>query len=230
MLTAIVRRPPTHNENPPVLVLLHGLGSNERDLMELAPELDSRLLVVSIRAPIEVGYGGYAWFDVRWDSAGIHADPSQALAGRDLLIATLKALPESLGVKTSRMLLGGFSQGAMMSLGVALIEPDLVAGVLSMSGRLLPQFLPPEAEDQVQRPSAKTCTLTDLPVLVQHGTRDDVLPVQGSREIRDFLANAGCDVSYHEYPMAHEISYESLRDIREWITARIEEALPQRDI
>lgn len=211
MLTAIVRRPLLEADSTTILVLLHGLGADAHDLMGLAPELDSRLLIVSIQAPLEYSIGGYAWFDVRWDADGIFVDTEQALASRDLLIETLRALPEALGVQADQVLLGGFSQGAMMSLGVALAAPELIDGVISMSGRLLPDFVPEQPLDLTLR----------LPYLVQHGNIDQILPVSGSRAIRDYLAGLGCEVEYKEYPMAHEISQQSLSDVRRWIGERL---------
>ena len=212
MLNAIVRRPVSPSDAPPMLVLLHGLGADEHDLMGLAPELDPRLLIVSIRAPLGYGNGGYAWFEVHWDEKGVHVDPEQALASRDLLVETLRSLPEGLGVQPSKTLLGGFSQGAMMSLGVAFSAPELIEGVVSMSGRMLPEFVPTEV----------LAATTRLPFLVQHGTVDPLLPVQGSREIRDLLESVGCPVSYHEYPMAHEIGQKSLADVRDWVRERLQ--------
>jgi len=211
MLQASIRRPLTPSDHPPVLVLLHGLGADEGDLMGLTPELDPRLLIVSIRAPLEYGNGGYAWFEIRWTANGPEADSEQALSSLELLVATLEHLPDGLGVTPSQLLLGGFSQGAMMSVGVALLRPELVAGVVSMSGRLLPEFLPAELP----------ATLAKVPFLVQHGTQDQVLPVAGSRQVRDELERAGCAVTYREYPMGHEINLRSLADVRQWIAGRL---------
>jgi len=207
MLQAIIRRPLIPSETPPILVLLHGLGADEHDLMGLASELDARLLVVSLRAPLEYGPTGFAWFQINWDADGIHVDASQVLASRELLINTLKSLPEAVGAPASPLFLAGFSQGAMMSLGVALEEPALVKGVVCMSGRLVPEFLPPSRPSEVAK----------VPFLVQHGTGDDILPVTGSQLIRDCLEAIGCTVTYREYPMRHEIGRQSLADIRDWL-------------
>ena len=190
---------------------MHGLGSDERDLAGLVPELDRRLLVVSLRAPRECDYGGFAWFDVQWTEYGARADETQALESRELVLRTLAALPGQLGIEPSQTFVGGFSQGAMMSLGVALAIPERLAGVILMSGRLLPAFLPAEPAAAVGR----------LPFLIQHGTLDPILPVEGSREIRARLQELGCPIEYREYPMAHEISRESLDDTRAWLSARI---------
>lgn len=211
MLHAIVRRPIIPSETIPILVLLHGLGADEHDLMGLASELDGRFLVVTLRAPLEYGPTGYAWFEITWDADGVHVVPEQVLASRDLLLDTLKELPKALDVEGSPMYLGGFSQGAMMSLGSALAEPDLFSGVILMSGRWMPELLPTEPNSE----------LKNVPFLVQHGTMDQVLHVAGSRAIRDYLQGIGCDVNYTEYPMAHEISFKSLLNIRDWLGERL---------
>jgi phospholipase/carboxylesterase len=210
MLKAIIRRPINPTERPPILVLLHGLGADEHDLMGLAGELDPRLLVVSIQAPLEYG-GGYAWFEIQWEATGVRSVPEQAIASRDILIETIRMLPDSLGVDPSQILLAGFSQGAMMSVGVALAEPSLINGVISMSGRLVPEFDPEEPREGISA----------IPFLVQHGTTDPVLPVAGSRELRERLELFGCEVTYKEYPMAHEISMSRLADVRDWISERL---------
>ena len=207
MLEALIRRPIVPSTHPPILVLLHGLGANEQDLMGLSRELDPSLLVVCLRAPLEYGYGGYAWFDVRWEADGVHVDSEQALLSREILLETLRALPGYLGVEPSKTFLGGFSQGAMMSLGIAAIAPEDFTGILLLSGRVLPEFV------SGQRPDAFKL----LPFLVQHGTQDPVLPVAGAREIRQLLEGEGCPVSYFEYEMAHEISFESLVDMKIWM-------------
>lgn len=211
MLHAIVRRPIIPSETIPILVLLHGLGADEHDLMGLASELDGRFLVVTLRAPLEYGPAGYAWFEITWEADGVHVVPEQVLASRELLLDTLKELPKALDLEGSPMYLGGFSQGAMMSLGSALAEPNLFSGVILMSGRWMPELLPTEPSN----------VLMNVPFLVQHGTMDQVLPVAGSRAIRDYLQGIGCDVDYAEYPMAHEISFKSLLNIRDWLGERL---------
>jgi len=187
-------------------VLLHGLGSNERDLMAFAPYLDPRLTIVAYRAPLEYGFGGFSWFDIQWVPEGRVINETAALASRDLLISTLENLGQS--EKFSKILIGGFSQGAMMSLGVALRRPDLVAGVLMMSGRAIPRFFHDEEPK-----------FRGLPVLQQHGTFDDVLPIDEAREARGAIEARGADLTYREYPMGHEVTMDSLRDALIWVDA-----------
>ncbi len=180
--------------------------------MGLAPELDPRLLVVCPRGPRSAPNGGFAWFDLNWEALGPHANGEQAIESRELLVGMLRELPEYLELTEHRLLLGGFSLGAMMSLGVGLLEPSLTSGSVSMSVRLLPEFHAEAArQDKIS-----------LPFLIQHGTFDQVLPIEGSRSIRDYLADLGYRVTYHEYPMGHEIGMQSLADIRHWLAERLQ--------
>lgn len=207
-----VRPPSVPSPRPPLVVLLHGIGADEEDLFGLAPALDPRLLVVSPRAPHLAAPMGHAWYAVDWSTRPPTVDQEQARASRDLLAAFLAETVARLGADPGRVLLLGFSQGAIMALGVALARPDLVRGVVAHSGRLLPAFLsgaaPPEA-------------LFGLEVLVLHGVGDDVVPVERGREARDLLAPLlGPRVSYREYPQGHTICEESLADAAGWLAAR----------
>lgn len=107
----------------------------------------------------------------------------------------------------------GFSQGAITSLGVGLTEPERVTGVVAMSGRLLPEVIP-----QIAAPDR----LKGFPIFVAHGVGDTVLPLAFGRDIRDRLAALPVDFTYREYPMAHEVSPESLADITSWLSDRLD--------
>ncbi|MGV3617103.1 MAG: alpha/beta hydrolase [Fimbriimonas sp.] len=201
-LVNVVR--PGSDPGGPLLVLLHGLGSNERDLMEFAHYLDPRLTVVAFRAPNAYGYGGFSWFDIQWLPEGRVIDEAGAVRSRDLLIEELEVLRKR--HNASRLVLGGFSQGAMMTLGAALARPELVDAALLMSGRAMPVFLASATEGGVT-----------VPFFAQHGVRDDVLPVEDAREMRDALTALGARLEYREYPMGHEVTMESLQDAIAWI-------------
>jgi len=211
MLQALIRRPIVPTSSGPLLVLLHGLGANEHDLMGLERDFDPKLTIVCLRAPLEYQFGGFAWFEIQWLPDGIHVDPQQALQSLDILLETLRNLPSQLDLQPSQTFLGGFSQGAIMSLGASLAEPGLFDGVLLLSGRMLPEFA------QVD-PSP---TFAKLPFYVQHGLNDQVLPVSGARTIKSFLESAGCPLTYLEYSMGHEINQPSLKQMTRWLNERI---------
>lgn len=206
--------PEAETTGPPLLVLLHGVGSNEHDLIGLAPHLDGRFLVVSARSPLTLGPGAFGWYPVHFTPQGAVGDTNKAREGRDLLEKFVRELPGAYGTDPKRTYLLGFSQGAIMSLYLTLTRPELVTGVVAMSGRLLPQAKEERAPDE---------RLRGLHVLAVHGTRDPVLPVAGGREIRDELLKLPVSINYKEYDMAHEVSAESLADTAEWLTQQLDD-------
>jgi phospholipase/carboxylesterase len=195
-------------------VLLHGVGSSEHDLFGLAPYLDPRLVVVSARGPlIHAQSGGAAWYPVTFSPEGITADETIAAESRHKIIQFLPEAAEAYGADSQRIYLGGFSQGAIMSLYIALTHPEVISGAVLMSGRLMPMAWDERAEDD---------RLRGLPILATHGLYDQVLPIASGREIRDKISTLPVDFTYHEYPMAHEVSGESLAEATTWLSARLE--------
>ena len=213
-LTHLVREPGRGGQTaPPLLLLLHGIGSNEEDLFGLAPYLDERFLVVSARAPVALAYGGYGWFQIDFTPRGLVADVGQAEKSLAMLPGFVDELVETYGADGSRVYLMGFSQGAMMSLAMTLTSPEKLAGVVAMSGRLPEHVLGRETDREA---------LNGKPVLVTHGLYDPVLPIENGRAVRDHLAALPVELTYREYPMAHEVSMESLRDVTAWLTKALD--------
>jgi phospholipase/carboxylesterase len=212
-LTHLVRHPARAAGAPPLLILLHGIGSNEEDLMGLEPYLDERLLIVSVRAPLAYGWGGYAWFEIEWLPSGITIDRVQAEQSRDLIVQFIGEAVAAYGADPARVYLMGFSQGAMMSGWVTLTEPELIAGAVLMSGRI-----PDEVRTQIAAPER----LAGKPFLVTHGLMDQVLPIANGRASRDLLQQLPVELTYREYPMAHEVSAQSLADVVAWLSARLD--------
>jgi phospholipase/carboxylesterase len=213
-LVHLVRQPEEETaQRPPLLLLLHGIGSNEDDLFSLAPYLDSRFLIVSARAPVVMGQGSFGWFNIELTPQGMVADLDQAEHSRQLLVKFIEELFETYSIDSSGIYLMGFSQGAMMSLALALTQPDKVAGVVAMSGRL-----PSQALWQTLVPEA----LRGMPVMVTHGIYDPVLPIGEGRALREKLETLPVALSYREYPMGHEVSLESLRDVSLWLSSSLD--------
>ena len=200
---------------PPLLVLLHGLGSDEEDLLALAPGLDPRLLVVSARAPHRRGPGGFAWYHVDGSRDPPGTDPAEVRQSRDLVIDLVAQVTAGHGADPDRVFLLGFSQGAVVALAVALARPDLVRGVVAHSGRLWPEALADASSPALER----------LEVLLLHGERDEVIPVARGREARDALTRfLGPRLTYREWPeLGHAISEESFSEARRWLAPRLAE-------
>jgi phospholipase/carboxylesterase len=214
-LVHLVRQPQVKGASTPLLLLLHGVGSNEYDLFGLAPYLDKRFLIISVRAPYTMEVDSFAWFEVNFTPQGPIIQPEQAEASRNRMITFLNEAVAAYGADPQQVYLMGFSQGAIMSASVALTRPELVAGVVLMSGRILPQIEPLVAAPE---------KLKGLPVLVVHGTSDGVLPVNNGRDSQKTLSALPVDLLYREYPMGHEVSRESLADVTSWLSARLDDA------
>ncbi|NEX11510.1 phospholipase [Prosthecochloris sp. ZM] len=196
------------NNGEDIIVMLHGYGSNEKDLIQLTPYLGSNLHAISARAPLQLDMEMYGWFPIEFTPEGITVDYPAAREASNRLNAFLHAIIDHYQPKHSRVWLMGFSQGAVMSYLTALFEPSILNGVIALSG----QFPEAEAGAMPQSP-----LLRDLPFLVVHGEYDDVLPVMNGRRSRQWLSKQVNDLSYMEYPMGHEINSEELNLIGRWL-------------
>ena len=204
-----VAPPRTHNEGPhPALILLHGRGTDENDLLGLTPSFDPRLLVVSIPAPYRFLFGGYTWFDLD-EQNGMNTD--QLIEGCDALIRCLDDVQQKFSVDSKRFYLFGFSMGAMMSLTVSLFHPNRFKGVVAHSG-LLPQ-------DNTLK--YRWNDLDGISFFIEHGTHDPIVPVELGRQAHQRLLDAKADVVYREYPIQHTISEESVNDSADWLRQKI---------
>ncbi len=211
----MVREPAAVSKTrPPLLILLHGIGSNETDLFGLAPYLDGRFLIASARAPISMGPGAYGWFNIEFTPRGLLADIEQAKRSLSALPGFVDELVEAYGADAACVYLMGFSQGAMMSLALALTTPEKIAGAVLMSGRFPEQALDHEPD---------ALALEGKPFMVTHGIYDPVLPIAEGRTVRERLKALPVELTYREYPMGHEVSMESLRDVTAWLSRSLDE-------
>jgi phospholipase/carboxylesterase len=213
-LTHAVREPAGNTPEPaPLLLLLHGVGSNEEDLMGLAPALDPRFFIVSARAPITLGHRSYGWYHVEFTPTGHIIDFEEAEQSRTILLRFVEELVGSYNIDRSRVYLMGFSQGCIMSLAAALTEPHRFAGVAGMSGRM-----PPGIDGKV----APVEELKGLPILIVHGAYDSVISIELGRGIRDALEKLPVALTYREYPIGHHVSEESLSDVTTWLAEQLD--------
>jgi phospholipase/carboxylesterase len=213
-LEHLVRQPAGGTAGPaPALILLHGFGSNEQDLFGLAPGVDQRFLVVSARAPVALGDGQFGWFRIERTPAGLSMDHAGARESGALLARFVGEAVERYGADPTQVYLGGFSQGAIMALGLALTQPERVAGIVAMSGRLPPP-------DTIAM--ASPARLAGLPIMVVHGTEDPVLPIEHGREARDVLSRLPVELTYREHPIGHYSTPQSLVEVAAWLSARLD--------
>jgi thioredoxin 1 len=193
-----------------LMLLVHGYGADERDLGGLLPYLEGsdRLAVVLPRAPLSApGSAGYAWYDFG-DPAGVEAGFREA---RELLDELLDSSCAEFGLARAESIVAGFSQGAGLALGIGMRGPGEMRprpkAVLAMS----------PAIPSVEMLELDDATIGEVPVLIQHGTQDPLIPVQRVRDAARALQRRGVPVVYQEYPMQHNVAVESLRDASTWL-------------
>jgi len=194
-------------DGAPLLVLLHGRGSDEQDLMGLAPHLPPGLIVVSPRAPFAGapwGYGsGWAWYRFLGED---RPEPESFEESQRALGDFLRELPGHLPVAPGPLTLGGFSQGGTMSLAHALRNPGAVPGVLNFSGFLA-------AHPSV---AATPETVKGTRIFWGHGTQDPAIPFALARRGREALRAASADLEARDYPIGHWIDPRELADAVRW--------------
>jgi phospholipase/carboxylesterase len=209
-LQYLVHLPNGSHDHPPVIILLHGMGSNEEDLYSLRPALPANFAVVSARAPYVLSEGSYEWFEDATVNNRLDGDPQQLAASRARISQFVDELTKKYGFDKNQVYLVGFSQGATMSYQVALTEPAKIKGIGVMSGAIFSSFVP------MIKPYPN---LSHLRVFISHGGADSRIPVDYARDADQRLKRLGLTPELHIYPtMAHEINRDALRDLVNWLS------------
>ena len=209
----LVRRPKVKVEKAPLLIMLHGYGSNEADLFSFADELPDELFILSVRAPIQIPMGGYAWYEIHWGSTtGKFSDDEQAIDSREIISNFIDEAVEAYPVDPDNVTLVGFSQGCILSLAVGLSYPEKVKNIVGLSGYLNPEIITKGIE---------TRDFSQLSVYLSHGTADQVIPVQWARKTAPFLDSLGIPNVYSEYPVGHGVAPQNFRELKNWLEKHI---------
>lgn len=208
MLRHIVRVPSHRADSVPLpmVVMIHGRGADMNDLADLAPMLDAaggvRFVFPNAAKPFEPYPGmamGWTWFE------GWPPNHESLVDSRAEMLRFLDEITEKYPTPEGQVIVGGFSQGALMALDSGLRTTQKLAGILVMSGGLYEHDLP------------DLHAHAGLRVLIAHGSADDVVPVNYARRARRVLEDAGLNVEYHEYPMSHQVAAEEAADVRGFV-------------
>lgn len=207
----IVRNPKTTQENPPLLILLHGYGSNEQDLFSFAEELPDEFLIVSAQAPHSMGFGGYAWYAINFDDVnGKFSDLDQAKESIDTIASFIDEIQVKYNTNPEKTFLLGFSQGAILSYGLSFLYPNKVPFVVALSGYINMDLLPKEINKDIK-----------TEYYASHGSVDQVLPVAWARNSKPFLENLNIECVYEEYPVGHGVAPQNFYSFKNWIEKRL---------
>ncbi len=208
--------PPRSGAKGDILILLHGYGSNEKDLLQLAPLLSDNLHFISTRAPLRLSPDRYGWFPIEFRQGEIIINREGARKAKKPLIDCIRHIIREHNPPQGKVLLMGFSQGADMSYLTALAEPSLLHGVIAVGGKF------PEAATLLNRNPE---VLREVPFLVIHGKYDDVIPVKNGRKSQRWLERHLDKLEYREYPMGHEINIDAVNMIRDWLRRSLDHSL-----
>ena len=208
MLRHLVRVPTRRADSDelPMVIMIHGRGADMHDLADLAPMFDTaagcRFVFPNAPKPFEAYPGmtfGWTWFE-GWPP--VH---ESVVESREEMLRFIDEITDNYPTPAGKLIVAGFSQGALMSLDSGLRTKKKLAGIIALSGGLY-------EHDLIDlKPHA------NLPVLIAHGSVDDVVPVNYARRARAVLENAGLDVEYHEYPMGHQVAQEEAADVKAFI-------------
>ncbi|MBM3225552.1 MAG: alpha/beta fold hydrolase [Candidatus Tectomicrobia bacterium] len=199
----------------PTILALHGMGANALDLLGLAPYLcDGRCLVLCPQAPLAVPLGpqgpvGYAWFP---RTSGGPPDLAAVQSSHTALQSFIDEALERYPCDPRKLIVLGFSQGGVMAYNLALHQPGRFAALVALS-TWLPQDILDSAPD--------LAAARQLPIMVQHGSRDEMIAVDRARQSVEAMRPANLAVTYREYDMGHEINGRSLRDVSTWLEEKI---------
>lgn len=203
--------PDRGRERHRAVILIHGRGANEHDLLPLAEQLPDHLHVVSVRAPAPLG-PGYTWYDLDLSGGGLHSsqpDPGDFERSLELLGNFVDVAVEEYGLDAAGIGLLGFSQGAILSLGSMIERRGGYSWIVALHGYLAERY----DRDALERAEA-------TPVFIGAGSQDQLIPATRAEEAAKRLAEAGVDVTFRTYPVGHGTSKQEVDDVSAWVAAR----------
>jgi len=204
-----VIKPSTQSEKSPVIIMLHGYGSDENDLFSFASELPQKYLIVSAKAPYQMMPYGNAWYEINFDAdQNKFTNDEQAVASRELIVKFIDEVVENYHANPEKVTLLGFSQGAILSYAVALSYPEKVKNVVALSGYIHPSIFKDNYENN---------DFSKLKIYGSHGSVDQVIPVDWARKNKPFLDRLGISYKYSEFPVGHGVNPQNFTEFKNWL-------------
>lgn len=193
----------------PVIIMLHGYGSDENDLFSFASELPSEYTIISLKAPYAMQPYGNAWYAIHFDNVdGKWSDDAQAIQSRDLVSKCIDEIIEKYKIDAKNVTLLGFSQGTILSFAVALSYPEKVKNIIGLSGYI---------NEAIFKEGYAQNDFSNLNVYTSHGSVDQVIPVNWARKTQPFLENLGIGCTYSEFPVGHGVAPQNFYELKAWL-------------
>src|SRR5690606_36713621 len=210
-LPHIIRKS-TLTENAPLLIMLHGYGSDEADLYSFSGELPDDVFIISVQAPIAMQPYGNAWYSINFDEdKGKWSDNEQAKASRDLIAKFIDEAVEAYPVNKNNVTLLGFSQGTILSYAVALSYPEKVKNIIALSGYI---------NENILLENYREKDFGNLNIYASHGSADQVIPVSWARNSPKILKELGVEHIYEEFPVGHGVAPQNFHSFNTWLRNR----------
>ena len=208
-LEYLIRTPKIKADQNPLILLLHGYGSNEQDLFSFATELPEDYYVISARAPYDLQYGSYAWYAINFDAdENKFSDHHQAMESRDLIAKFIDELIQNYPIDPKQVTLLGFSQGTILSYSIALSYPEKVQRVIALSGYL---------NEEIIDPNYRNHNFSNLQMFVSHGLVDQVIPISWAKKAPILLESLKIPTVYKEYQVGHGVAPQNFADLKSWL-------------
>jgi len=209
----LIKESKNPNNKAPQLVMLHGYGSDEKDLFSFAQELPKDLFIISARAPFTMEPYDNAWYAINWNTTtGKFSDTEQAKKSVVLIANFIDELIAKYPVDKENVTLFGFSQGSILSYAVALNYPEKIKNVIALSGYI---------QEELVSNEGKTNSYAHLDFYCSHGSVDQVIPVALARKTKPFLDNLGIKNQYSEFPVGHGVAPQNFFELKAWLEKRI---------
>lgn len=192
----------------PLLILLHGHGSNENDLFSLSNSVPNNWIVVSVRGPYKIAENSYRWYDVKMSNGKIVINIDEEERSRNKLMLLISEISKKHNIDSQKVIVAGFSQGANMAQSLGLGEPNLVTGFGVFSGRFVEEFTPY---------ISNSTTLKNSKVFISHGSGDNMLPKTYAVKNIVKLKELGIQTTFCEDTNDHSISTKQWNEFSKWL-------------
>lgn len=203
-----IKEPKPASTISPLLVLLHGHGSNENDLFSLGEKISSNWMVISVRGPYKLTENSYRWYDVKMVNGKISINIEEEENSRKQIMELISEITKKYKVDSQKIVVAGFSQGANMAQSLGLGEPNVVAGFGVFSGRFVEEFIPY---------ISNSTALKNSKAFISHGSGDNMLPKTYADENIAKLKVLGIQLTYCEDNNGHSISTKQWSEFSEWL-------------
>ncbi len=212
-LQYITKPAKNNSKKAPLLLLLHGYGSNEDDLFSFANELPEDYFIVSARAPYSLQPSGYSWYDIYFTETEKVSNLEEAKTSRDIIVTFIDELIKKYPINANNVTLLGFSQGTILSYSVALSYPEKIRNIVALSGYL---------NDEILTKNYKTKNHNHLDFYISHGSSDQVIPSFMANKAPDFLNQLNIKNSYREFPVGHGVAPQNFHEFKDWLIHKLQ--------